>query len=161
MSVACSTALWSICVQSAQMMILSPSLKGTTPPARELHLCRQQQRSAVVGSCVVLTKEADAFQRTITVSSGRVSEHASQNVVVATHAAAEQQNDVRGCTPVHAYNEVLNPAKTVRWSHLHSRLLATLKQSPDLLPRGSRALVAVSGGQVRAPVAHVGSPIRR
>jgi hypothetical protein len=35
------------------------------------------------------------------------------------------------------------------WSKYHALVLRALRQHPELLPRGCRVLLAVSGGQVR------------
>jgi hypothetical protein len=47
---------------------------------------------------------------------------------------------------------VLSPSQQHRkcrsWSEHHASLLRTLRQQPDLLPKGCRVLLAVSGGQV-------------
>jgi hypothetical protein len=52
--------------------------------------------------------------------------------------------------------------KCRNWSAHHASLLRTLRQQPDLLPRGCRVLLAVSGGQVGTnvcflPSRHIGT----
>lgn len=138
----------------AQEMLTCLSVSSHARLSCRRDVCRQQTHlPAVIGACAVaapdtVRHEVKALNKQ---ASGRWSDHmleaAGSLQVVIAPAAADDQQDSRW--PALKQPDERKPSAGVRWSHLHSRLLDSLRRQPDLLPQGSRVLVAVSGGQVR------------
>jgi hypothetical protein len=127
-------------------------------------------RHAAVGACAVLQQSAVAAavgqQQPVAVAEplSEVAERATSDKLSADAALQRQdhhqhqpqqhwqpqQQQLRQPQQEHLQYKVPlpQPIKWRRWSEHHASLLRTLRQQPDLLPRGCRVLLAVSGGQV-------------